>query len=752
MMSLEQKLRRGETLSRRATLATAAWLSLASLASAQAFSSVTRLSPQSPAGARTQLYFDYYQVQVEDWDWQLSIDLVESGTPMADLYVRRGAPPTLTDFDARSATPWTANESLLIDTQSEPTIASGTWYVGVFHPLGGNYNLTMETPPLPSAHAGMGATSYDGGQLGESGVGFRVWAPNASGVSVAGSFNGWIGGEAELADDGAGHWSVDVRGVPAGTQYKFVIENGTQTLWKNDARARQLTQSNGNSIVVDPGAFDWGVDDFQMPSWNELVVYEMHVGTFFDAPGGGPGTFQSAIQKVPYLADLGVNAVELMPFSEFAGDFSWGYNVGHPFSVESAYGGVDGLKNFVKVCHANGIAVIADVLYNHWGPTDLDLWRYDGWSQGDFGGIFFYQSVLSQTAWGDTRPDFGRPEVRQYIRDNVLFWLQEYRIDGLRWDSTSNIRMGPLGDIPDGWSLMQWGNDEIDASQPWKFSIAEDMYGAPNEWITRATGAGGAGFDSQWDALFVHPVRAAVIESSDANRDMWAVRNAIAQQYNGQATRRVIYSESHDEVANGSSRVPEEIWPGNAGSWYSKKRSTLAATLVMTSPGVPMLFEGQEFLEDGFFADADPLDWSKLTQFAGIQLLYKDLIRMRRNQGGNTRGLMGDNVNVFHVNNNSAPMGKLIAFHRWDQGGAGDDVVVVCNFANQDWLPTDNYTIGLPGPGTWRVRFNSDSSAYDPGYGNFQTTDVTAIAGGYDGMPFHGTISIGAYSSVVLSQ
>src|SRR5262249_36556277 len=149
-------------------------------------------------------------------------------------------------------------------------------------------------------------------------------------------------------------------------------------------------------------------------------------------------------------------------------------------------------------------------------------------------------------------------------------------------------------------------NNEIRASLPWKITIAEDLQN--NEWVTKNTGAGGAGFGSQWDAGFVHPIREAIITQSDSSRDMWAVRDALEHRYNGDATQRVIYTESHDEVANGHSRVPEEIWPGNASSWFSRKRSTLGAALVFTAPGIPMIFQGQEFLEDQYFRDTVPLD------------------------------------------------------------------------------------------------------------------------------------------------
>ncbi|HAC92500.1 MAG TPA: glycosyl hydrolase, partial [Planctomycetaceae bacterium] len=155
---------------------------------------------------------------------------------------------------------------------------------------------------------------------------------------------------------------------------------------------------------------------------------------------------------------------------------------------------------------------------------------------------------------------------------------------------------------------------------------------------------------------------------------------------------------------------------------------------------------GQEILEDGYFQDTDPLDWSKLTTYSGIHLMYRDLIRLRRNWFNNTRGLRGQHINVFHVNNSN----KVVAFHRWDQGGAGDDVVVVSNFRNEN-RPA-NYRIGLPRPGVWKVRFNSDWSGYSSDFGNVWVPDVTATATPWNGLPFSGTLPKPAYSTLILSQ
>jgi 1,4-alpha-glucan branching enzyme len=590
----------------------------------------------------------------------------------------------------------------------------------------------------------MGTILYNGGAA------FRVWAPFASNLCVAGTFNAWSPTANPLASENNGFWSGDVDGVKIGDEYQFGITNGTQPLiWHKNPYASEVVNSSGNAIVHDPD-FDWTGDNFVMPAWNDLVIYEMHVGTFNDAPGTGAGTFDEITPKLPYLADLGINAIEIMPVAEFAGDYSWGYNPSQPFAVESALGGPQGLYRFVKAAHAHGIGVFIDVVYNHCGPGDLDLWRFDGWTDSDHnGGIYFYDNVRAQTPWGSTRPDYGRNQVRQYFRDNALFWLNKYRLDGLRFDSVVSIRnrLGnnndPTNDLPDGWSLLQWINNEIQSSQPWKITIAEDLQN--NDWITRSTGAGGAGFGSQWEAAFVHPIRQAIITSNDGDRDLFAVRDAMYHSYNGNATGRVIYTESHDEDANGHQRVPEEIWPGNAGSWFSRKRSTLGAALVFTAPGIPMIFQGQEFLENGYFQDSVPLDWSKLTTYPGIHSLYRDLIRLRRNWNNQTAGLRGQNLNVHHLNNTD----KLLGFHRWQNGGAGDDVVVAVNFANRSY---DNYALGFPRPGLWRVRFNSDWQGYSPDYGNKLGYDTVAGTGSRDGMPFQANIGLGPYSVLILSQ
>ena len=421
----------------------------------------------------------------------------------------------------------------------------------------------------------MGAVPFEGGTT------FRVWAPHAEAVFVTGSFDDWAGTRHALTrdDDGdAATWSADVAGVAPGDEYRFTIRTPNGDVSRLDPYARHVTNSIGNAIVYDPAAFDWGDIDFRMPGWDDVVIYELHVGTFARRPDRG-GDFDRAIRRLPYLRDLGISAVQVLPPFEFAGDVSWGYNPAHLFAIESGYGGPDAFKRFIRAAHEHGIAVIVDVVFNHLGPSDLDLWRFDGWSSGDGGGIYLYEDMRAVTPWGKTRPDFGRGEVRTFLRDSALTWLEEFRCDGLRFDSTLFIRTvdgdpgNPTSALPDGWSFLAWVNDEIGSRQPWKLTIAEDLFDDPA--LVAPTAEGGAGFDAQWDAGFIRRVRPSLEASDDAERDVAAVAQAITGEGRGPYLSRVIYTESHDDVANGRPACPRRSRPAmrRRGGRASARRS-----------------------------------------------------------------------------------------------------------------------------------------------------------------------------------
>lgn len=569
---------------------------------------------------------------------------------------------------------------------------------------------------------------------------FSLWAPFARNVYISGDFNDWSESDA-MEPIALGHWFRREFRAEPGDRYRFIVEDASgNLLWRNDPRGQDVMHSNGDNVVPDRLAPSLPESRFDAPPRDEWIIYEMHLGTFTGRAPEQVGTFDGAIERLPYLEALGINVVQLMPVAEFAGDISWGYNPAHPFAVETAYGGAAGLRRFIDAAHAHGIAVVLDVVYNHFGPSDLSLWQFDGWHQNDLGGIYFYNDDRARTPWGHTRPDYGRPEVRDYLHDNVDLWLRDFRVDGLRWDSTVNIRLLDYGtEIPDGWRVMQ----QIMRAKGSAFMIAEDL--ANNPWITRPAEAGGAGFDAQWSAEFVHPIRNELIVAEDRYRNLHRIAAAIRQRHNDDPLQRVIYTESHDEVANGRARLPEDIWPGAADSWPARKRSTLGAVLTLTSPGIPMLFQGQEFLEDEWFRDVVPLDWSRLERFPGIHRLYQDLIALRRNLSGTTAGLLGPHVNVYHLDHTN----KVLAMHRFKDGGPRDDVVVVVNLSSENF---PSYRVGLPRAGTWRVRFASDNPRYGEDFGEGSARDVRAEDTPHGGLYFSGDLSLEAYSAVILSQ
>ncbi len=576
---------------------------------------------------------------------------------------------------------------------------------------------------------------------------FSVWAPFADAISVVGSFNEW-NADAHPLERGEGDvWRATVPGAKAGDHYKFSITNGKQTFLRNDPYARLIDPETRNGVLYFSD-FDWGTETYRLPPLNEQVIYELHVGTFGAVSTGKVGRFDHIRRMLPYLRNLGVNVIELMPPAYFPTELSWGYNVTHPFAIETSYGGPDSLKQLVKAAHDHGLGVVIDVVYNHFGPSDLDLWQFDGWSENQLGGIYFYNDHRAWTPWGENRPDYGRAEVRQYIRDNVMSWFREFHVDGLRLDMVAYIRNVRASneesdDLPEGWSLLQWLSDETHKYFPGRVLIAEDLQS--NEWLVKGTGAGGAGFHTQWDAGFVHPIREVAIAPDDAHRNLDAVVAALLNCYDGDPFKRVVYSESHDEVANGRARIPHEIAPEDAGNYFAQKRSTLAAGLVFTAPGVPMIFEGQEFLEDEWFRDDKPLDWSKLEQYRGISRLYRDLMQLRRNAYGTTRGLTGSFTRVHHVD----AAARVIAYRRgWDETGAGE-VLVIANFAN---AVQKAHRVGVIAPGEWHVRFNSDARIYsreflDEGEMIFSAGEEPA-----DGLPASVPVDIGPYALMILSR
>lgn len=558
---------------------------------------------------------------------------------------------------------------------------------------------------------GLGATIH------EDGVEFRVWAPFAQAVTVFVGEPFFDDKETVLQRDDNGEWFGFVEGAKPGQEYRYHLQTADGT-WidRNDPYARQLTVSdNGKSIIHDP-SFDW--EHVSQPSFSkdEQIIYELHVGTFHRPDAATTGTFQTAIEKLDYLKDLGITTIELMPITAISNSHGWGYAPTHLFAIEATYGGRHGLLSFVKAAHERGLAVIVDVVYNHF--VGDNMWQFDGWSENGRGGIYFYNDERGDTPWG-ARPDYGRPEVRQFILDNVTMWLTEYQLDGIRVDSTIYMRNteghndDPAHDIADAWSLLQDINHLAHRINPQVTMIAEDS--SANEYITKAISEGGAGFDAQWSTTFPLAIRARF--AMDAYNYHGGVEDELRKTYNGRSFDKVIFGDSHDTAGNGSARLNESTTPGNAESVFARQRVLIANALTLTAPGIPMLLQGEEFMQEGNFNDWQMLEWDKTERFAGIVQAHRDLMRLRRNVEGSTAGLSSESINVFHNDSDN----NILAYHRWQNGGVDDDTIVVVNFSD---VRHEYYEITAPIDGDWVVRFNSSWSGYSP---DFNETPITTI-------------------------
>ena len=593
-----------------------------------------------------------------------------------------------------------------------------------------------------STRPGWGSTPYHDA-LG-TGVTFRVWAPNAASVYVPGQFNNWSTTATPLGKELTngvpdGVWSANVAGAAAGQQYKYYLNYNGNGFWKHDPRARWVVNCTSavgaNDIIYDPTAFNWAGDSLAAPALAGLVIYELHIGAFYDPNSGSslPGTFIDATNRLDYLTNLGVNAVEIMPIAEFPGYYSWGYNPADPYAADNyGYGGPDGFKTLVKACHARGLAVLLDVVHNHYGPTDLDLWDFDGWTGGgNGGGIYFYQdSPECCTPYG-SRPNYSNQPVRDYIQQNFQMWLDECHVDGFRWDTPGLMMNAGSTFINDAATLITSITGMIQSNYPGKIDIAEDVTGY--------------GFDSTWDLNFHSYITPQLAATNDSNRDLTAVSYAVTNNtlFNFAAgLNRVVYLESHDIVGdlNNGVRLPTAIDANTPNSYRARKLSTLGAALTFTAPGVPMIFEGQEMLENQAFDSSLPVDWPKTNTYSSIVQLYHDLIRLRRNLDGDAPGLQGEACAMLQVDNAN----KLLAYRRWQSGTTNQAVVVIANFAG---VARTNYSLSFPQAGNWYARFNSDSTRYGADYGNIGSSVVTA-----QGANPTGALTIGPYSALILSQ
>lgn len=577
----------------------------------------------------------------------------------------------------------------------------------------------------------------------DNGVDFSVWAPFAKSVALLLVSEFSFEEVAQLQPDGSGYWTIeDIKAEPGQSyRYKITTSDG-RVVERNDPYARQLTDSDNGASVIVLRNFEWeGTEQFTPVPKEQAIIYELHVGSFNKPDPSTSGTFESAIEKLDYLGGLGVNYIELMPVTSMVTSHGWGYGPNHIFSVENTYGGRHGLLEFVKACHEHGIGVILDVVYNHFS-AETDLWQYDGWSENNRGGIYFYNDARGDTPWGG-RPDYGRPEVRQFILDNVTMWLTEFKIDGLRVDSTIYMRNMDGNndrhdlDNSDAWSLLSEITTLAHKINPAALLIAEDN--SSNSGLVAPAKKGGAGFDAQWEVGFPHVIRDSLgITQNSSQPQLQGIEYELGHTYTGNAFDKIIFSDSHDTAANGSVRLNEAVTPGNAASLSARQRVLLASAVTLTAPGIPMLLQGQEFMQEGAFNDWKMLEWEKTEHFEGIVLAHQHLTSLRLNRYGNTAGLLGQYTTLIHRDDDN----KVLAYHRKLQGGHGDDVVIIINFGPTTFL---EYELPFPYAENWCVRFNSCWNGYSK---DFRDTRFASATTNKDG---RGKVALAAYSAIILS-
>jgi 1,4-alpha-glucan branching enzyme len=640
---------------------------------------------------------------------------------------------------------------------------------------------------------------FASGRSGSPGLRFAVWAPNAREVAVVFGTRtcGYIADDGygidprrpalPMARTADGIWQSPV--IPdfaanEGLPYLYRILNAQgRTVYRTDLFARQqigrgtidprgahwdggpdpLDGTKSCSVVVsvdtvardlDPAAHAGGApvriplkgfwaDEFTpglpVPSRVEdLVIYELHIG----ALGFGrdrPGNLEDAVALLPHLVDLGVNAVELLPMSEFSG-IGWGYGDSHPFVIESTAGGRDEYLHFVRECHRQGIAVLQDVVYNHFdGNADRAEWAYDS-DAPDQNIYYWYEGRPTDHAQPDGgyvdngssgyAPRLWEEVVRQLFVSSAAVFIEECHVDGLRVDLTQAMHRDNalhadgrgVGDANRfGAKLLREWSRTLRLIKPSVMLIAEDHSGWDK--VTQLPDVGGLGFDATWFAAFCHDLvgdsdmaggHARLLRTAGYGDDRPLDMGGFARTLYESRLNRVVYHESHDEAGNSGGSMRTIACAVNGAPLIGRTRTVAEARtrvafgLSLFSAGTPMFFMGEEvgaqqpYRFDTFMDHREDIAGERAGDGASLFRFYQDSIRLgRRHPAVRVRG-----IDIVHVDDAA----RVIAFRR----STGTDEILVVASLNNHVL--DGYVIqGEPGrlpAGAWREVLNSDAAIY----------------------------------------
>ena len=430
---------------------------------------------------------------------------------------------------------------------------------------------------------------------------FSIWAPHAKKMAVK-------IGDALYPMSGPGEtgwWNAEIDAAEEGTDYAYLL-NDDATPYPDPRGLWQPHGVHGQSRVYDHATFVWNDSRWQGPPLSGAVIYELHVGTFTTA-----GTFDAAIERLNYLFELGITHVELMPVIEFPGKFGWGYDGVALFAVNHLYGGPNALKRFVDACHSRGLAVLMDVVYNHFGPVGNYTTKFGP-----------YLTNRHITPWGDAVnfEEAGADEVRRVFCDNALMWMRDYHVDGLRLDAVHEFM------DRSAIHFMEQLSAEVEilssTLERKLVLIAESDLNDPK--VVRPREAGGYGMDAQWSDDFHHALFTILnveVEGKGYYADFGSfeklakalkdvfVYDGGYSRYRRHSHGRPVYGlsahhfvgfiQNHDQVGNRAKGDRLEHIVG-------MERAKVAAGIVLMSPFIPLIFQGEEFASSSpfqYFAD-----------------------------------------------------------------------------------------------------------------------------------------------------
>lgn len=423
------------------------------------------------------------------------------------------------------------------------------------------------------------------------GVNFRnrlaevlVWAPNAERVMLV-----LEDAEIQMVQEEFGYWRLLTPALTPGMTYHIGMDGKPFP----DITSLYQPDVHGASVALDLDAFNWQDAEWQNHQLSDYIIYELHIGTFT-----AEGTFQAIAEKLDHLVELGINAIELMPVAQFSGDRNWGYDGVYPFAVQHCYGGADGLRQLIGLCHSKGLAVIIDVVYNHLGPEGNYFSNY---------GPYFTEKY--RTPWGNAInfDDAWCDPVRQYFIENALMWFRDFHADALRMDAVHAIRdFGPKHILQ---QIREHTDQLMELTEKKHYLIVEcDLN---DKRFIDPIGKGGYGMAAQWTDEFHHALRVAAGGKKEGYyADFQGIRSLAesftnAYVYHGQYSHQrhkyfgtdaadnageqfIVFSQNHDQVGN---RMLGE----RSSQLFSADMQRLMAAAVMVSPFLPMVFMGEEW-------------------------------------------------------------------------------------------------------------------------------------------------------------